>query len=132
MWSLSTSVNIPIFYKTKQEPAVREAQAALEGAKYELEAAKLMTVSGIRDTLSMFRTAESLMDLYSNALVPKALQDFDLALSGYLTGRSDVVTVISRLKSFLDYELLYQGQLMERAKARVRIEALTEPALPGK
>ena len=72
------------------------------------------------------------MDLYKNALLPKALQDFDLTLSGYLTGRSDVATVIGRLKAILDYELLYQGQLMERAKSRVRIEVLTEPALPGK
>jgi outer membrane protein, heavy metal efflux system len=132
MWGVSTAVNIPIFYKTKQEPAVREAQAAMEGAKYELEAAKLMAVSGIRDNLAMFRTAESLMDLYSNALIPKAAQDFNLALAGYGTGRSDVLTVITRLKSFLDYELLYQGQLTERAKAVARIEALTEPALPGK
>ena len=29
MWGVSTAVNIPIFYKTKQEPAVREAEAGL-------------------------------------------------------------------------------------------------------
>jgi cobalt-zinc-cadmium efflux system outer membrane protein len=132
MWGISTAVNIPIFYKTKQEPAVREAEAALQGARHELEAAKLMAVSGILDNLAMFRAAENLMDLYRNALIPKAAQDFDLALSGYGTGRSEVLTVITRLKSFLDYELLYQGQLTERAKAVARIEALTEPALPGK
>jgi outer membrane protein TolC len=132
MWGVSTAVNIPIFYKTKQEPAVREAEAALLGARHELEAVKLMTVSGIRDSLAMFKTAEGLMDLYRNALIPKASQDFDLALSGYGTGRSDLLTVITRLKSYLDYELLYQGQLAERAKAVARIEALTEPALPGK
>lgn len=132
MWGVSTAVNIPIFYKTKQEPAVLEAQAALEGARHELEAAKLMTVSGIRDNLSMFRTAENLLDLYRNALVPKAAQDFDLALLGYGTGKSDALTVITRLKSYLDYELLYEVQLTERAKAVARIEALTEPALPGK
>jgi outer membrane protein TolC len=132
MWGISTAVNIPIFYKTKQEPAVREAEAALQGARHELEATKLMAVSGIRDNLAMFRTSETLLDLYQNALIPKAAQDFDLALTGYGTGRSDVLTVITRLKSFLDYELLYQVQLTERAKAVARIEALTEPALPGK
>jgi cobalt-zinc-cadmium efflux system outer membrane protein len=132
MWNLSTAINIPIYYKTKQEPAVREAQAALEGAKYELEAAKLMTVSGVRDNLAMFRAAENLMALYRNALIPKAVQDFDLALAEYGTGRSDILTIITRLKSYLDYELLYQVQLTERAKAVARIEALTEPALPGK
>jgi outer membrane protein, heavy metal efflux system len=132
MWNVTAGINIPIYYKTKQEPAVREAQAALEGAKHELEAARLMTVSGVRDNLSMFRSAVSLMELYRNALIPKASQDFDLALSGYGTGRSDVLTVITRLKAYLDYELLYQVQLTERAKAVARIEALTEPALPGK
>jgi cobalt-zinc-cadmium efflux system outer membrane protein len=132
MWNLSTAINIPIFTKTKQEPAVREAQAVLDGAKHEREAAKLMTVSGIRDNLAMFRSAETLLELYKNALIPKAIQDFELALSGYGTGRSDALTVITRLKSFLDYELLYQVQLTERAKAVARIEALTDPALPGK
>jgi cobalt-zinc-cadmium efflux system outer membrane protein len=132
MWGVGTSVNIPIFYKTKQEPAVREAQAALEGAKHEREAARIMAASNIRDNLAMFRTAENLMELYRNALIPKAAQDFDLALTGYGTGKSDVLTVITRLKSYLDYELLYQGQLTERAKAVARIEALTEPALPVK
>jgi outer membrane protein, heavy metal efflux system len=132
MWNITTAINVPIYYKTKQEPAVREAQAALEGARQELEGAKLMTVSAIRDNLSMFRSAANLMELYLNALIPKASQDFNLALAGYGTGRSDVLTVITRLKSYLDYELLYQVQLTERAKAVARIEALTEPALPGK
>ena len=132
MWNLSTAINVPIYYKTKQEPAVREAQAALEGAKHELEAAKLTTVSGIRDNLAIFRAAENLMELYHNSLIPKASQDFDLSLSGYGTGRSDVLTVVTRLKAYLDYELLYEVQRTERAKAVARIEALTEPASAGK
>jgi outer membrane protein TolC len=132
MWRFETALNIPIFYKWKQEPAVREAQAALEGARQEMEAAKLMTVSGIREYLAMFRAAESLMELYQKALIPKAAQDFNLALAGYGTGRSDVLAVLGRLKAYLDYEQLYQVQLTERAKAMARLEALTEPALPGK
>lgn len=132
MWRFETALNIPIFYKWKQEPAVREAQAALEGAKHELEAAKLMAVSGIRENLAMLRGAESLMDLYKSALIPKAGQEFDLILSGYGTGKSDIPAVIARLKSLLDYELLYQTQLTERAKAMARIEALTEGTLQGK
>jgi cobalt-zinc-cadmium efflux system outer membrane protein len=132
MWGFSTAVNIPIFYKFKQEPAVREAEAALKGARHELEAVKLMTASGIRDNLAMFGAAENLLDLYRGALIPKASQDFDLALSAYGTGKGDAPTVIARLKAYLDYELLYQGQLAERTKAVARIEALTEPALNGK
>src|SRR5208282_1343508 len=42
MWSLTTTINIPIFYRTKQRQAVNEARASLSEARYELGAAKLM------------------------------------------------------------------------------------------
>jgi len=131
MWALRTSVNIPLYYKTKQRQGVFEAEALQVGAKNDLEATKLMIASGIRDNYSMVRTAEKLMDLYKNGLIPKTYQDFDSALSGYVTGRVDALTVISRLKALLEYETLYWGQFSEREKAIARIEAVTGGAVPG-
>ncbi|MDA8106217.1 MAG: TolC family protein [Nitrospiraceae bacterium] len=131
MWALRTSVNIPLYYKTKQRQGVFEAEALQVGAKNDLEATKLLIASGIRDNYSMVRTAEKLMNLYKNGLIPKTYQDFDSALSGYVTGRVDALTVISRLKALLEYETLYWGQFSEREKAIARIEAVTGGAVPG-
>lgn len=125
MWSLTTAINVPIFYKSKQRQAVLEAKASLSEAGNELAAAKLMISSAIRDNYSMLKTSEKLMELYRNGLIPKTYQDFDSALAGYGTGRVEAITVITRLKSVIDYETLYWKQFVEREKAIARLEALT-------
>jgi hypothetical protein len=66
-----------------------------------------------------------LTELYQNALIPKTYQDFESAIAGYVTGKVEAITVISRLKALLDYELLYWGQITERGKAIARLEAIT-------
>lgn len=125
MWSLTTTVNIPIFYRTKQRMAVLEAEAGLSEARHELEAAKFMVSSGIRENYSMLMTSEKLMELYKKGLVPKTYQDFEQAISGYVTGKVEAITVISRLKFLIDYELLFWEQFTQRLKAIARLEALT-------
>jgi outer membrane protein, heavy metal efflux system len=125
MYMLTASVNLPVYFKTKQQPAEKEATASLSEAKRDLEATKLMLASTLRDNYSMLKTADKLIDLYTNALLPKSAQDYQLALSGYGTGKIEALTVISRLKSFLDVELLYWNQFVEREKALARITAIT-------
>lgn len=125
MWSLTATFNIPLYYRTKQRQAVREAEALLTEARNDLEAAKLMIASAIRDNMSMVAASEGLMDLYRNGLVPKTYQDFDSALAGYTNGRIEALTVITRLKNIIEFELLYWTQFTEREKAIARIEAIS-------
>jgi outer membrane protein TolC len=133
MWSATATINIPLYYKTKQEPAVMEAKASRAQAKQELEAVKLMISAAIKDNLSMQRSTERLMDLYKNGLIPKNAQDVELALTGYANGRTDLIIVISRLKTLLEYEILYWNQRVEREKAIARLHAITEglASVPG-
>ena len=125
MWSLTTTVNVPLYYRSKQRQAVLESEAVLAGAKRELEAARLMVASSIRDAYSMYTTSERLMDLYKNGLMPRAYQDFESALAGYTTGRTEALTVINRLKALIDFETLYWVQVAEHGKASARFEAMT-------
>jgi len=133
MWSLTATVNIPLFYKSKQEPAVQEANANLLGAKRDLAATEYMLASNIRENYSMAQAAERLMKIYKEGIIPKTYQDFQLALSGYATGKIEAITAISRLKALLDTEILYWGQYIEREKAIARLEAITgkTDSLPG-
>ncbi len=125
MWSLTSTINIPLYFRSKQRQGVFEAQASLSEAQSEREAIKLMIASAIRDNYSMFTAAERLTELYQSALIPKTYQDFESAIAGYVTGKVEAITVISRLKALLDYELLYWGQVTERGKAIARLEAIT-------
>jgi outer membrane protein, heavy metal efflux system len=137
MYSLTATVNIPIYYKTKQQQGVLEANASLSEAKREVQATEYMLSSAVRDSYSMVTTAERLIPLYRDALIPKAQQDIQLGLSGYVSGRTEAITVVSRLKAFLDVELLYWAQYVEREKAIARLEAITggigpEPSTQGR
>lgn len=124
MWSLTATVNVPVFFRTKQDEGVKEAESGLRAARHELEATRLMIASSIRDNYAMAKASEKLLTLYKEALIPKQYQDFELALSGYITGKIEAITVISRLKAFLDTELLYWSQFVQREKALARLEAL--------
>lgn len=124
MWSLTTSINIPIFYKTKQRQAVNEANSALSESKHEIEAAKLMISSAIKDNFSMIKASERLMELYKNGLIPKTYQDFEGALAGYVSGKVEAMTVINRLRALTELDILYWGQFTEREKAIARLEAI--------
>ena len=124
MWNLTATVNLPIYYKKKQEQGVLEAEASLLETKRDVEATKLMVASSLRDNHAMVKTAEKLMALYKDGLIPRAYQDFELALAGYTTGKVEAITVITRLKALIDYELLYQGQFVQREKGIAKLEAI--------
>jgi outer membrane protein TolC len=124
MWNLTATMNVPIFYKTKQREGVLEAEAALLEAKRNVEATKLMASSALRDNHAMLKTAENLMALYRDGLIPKSHQGFELSLSGYVTGKIEAITVITMLKALIDYEFLYWRQFADREKAAARLDGL--------
>lgn len=125
MWGLTATINIPIFYRTKQRQAVLESEASLSETRHELDDVKFMLTSNIRDNHSMLKSSERLMDLYKSGLLPKTYQNFESALAGYSTGKVEAITVITSLKAVIDYELSYWKQFVEREKAIARLEALT-------
>ena len=125
MWSITTAVNIPIFYRTKQRQRVSEAKAEHAMAVNALESLRLRIASSVRESYSSMKAAEKLMEIYRSGLIPKTTQEFESVLSGYETGKLDVIAAITRLKSVIDFEMLYWGQMVEREKGIARLEALT-------
>ena len=124
MWNITATINIPLSYKTKQREAVLEAEASRLEARREVETAKLMASSAIRDNYAMLKSTENLMALYKDGLIPKAHQDFELALAGYVTGKIEAITAITRLKALIDYDFLYWRQFTDRQKAAARLDGL--------
>ena len=131
MWSATATINIPLYFYSKQRPAALEAKANIRQAKQELEAVKLMISAALRDNYSMLRSAEKLMNIYKKGLIPKNTQDFEQSLTGYSTGKTEAINVISRLKTLLDYEAQYWNQFVEREKAISRLNAITTGLTAG-
>jgi cobalt-zinc-cadmium efflux system outer membrane protein len=126
MWSVTTMINIPLYTDSKQRESLHEEESQLEAAKNELEATKLMVSSTIQESYSMEQSAQRLMELYQQGLIPKAKQDIEASLASYAAGKTDAVTVITRLKALIDYETLYWEQFANREKAVVRLTTMAE------
>ncbi len=131
MWAATVTFNIPLYFYSKQRPATLEARANISQAKQDIEAVKLMIVAALRDNYSMLRSSEKLMVIYKNGLIPKNSQDIEQALTGYSTGKTEAVTIISRVKILIDYESSYWSQFVERQKAIARLHAITEGLTAG-
>jgi len=125
MWSVTATFNIPLYYKSRQSQALAEARAMSVAAEHDFEGIKSMVESAVRDNYAMVRSADELMTLYRQGLIPKTVQDVELSLADYRTGKIEEITAISRLKALIDYELSYWAQFVEREKAIARIEAMT-------
>ena len=131
MWAATVTFNLPLYFYSKQRPATLEAKSNVSQAKQELEAVKLMIGATLRDNYFMLRSSEKLMAIYKNGLIPRNSQDIEQALTGYSTGKTEAVNIISRLKTLLDYESLYWFQFVEREKAIARLHAITEGLTAG-
>ena len=125
MWSLTASLPIPIFYANKQKSQIEGAGLSMAAAKKEMEGARLMAESLIRDNYSMIKAADKLMEIYKKALIPKGRQDIDSVLARYSSGKSNSMQTISRLKQPLEFELSYYQQFTNREKAIARINSVT-------
>lgn len=131
MWSVTTTVNIPLYFKSKQKQAVLEAEASLSEAKRDLLVTNYALSASIRENLSIAQSASRLMTLYKEGLIPKVNQDVQLSLSGYVTGKGDALTVITRIKNLLDADLLYWSQFVEREKAIARLVSFVSSTTRG-
>jgi outer membrane protein TolC len=125
MWSLTASLPIPVFYANKQKNQIEGAGLSMAAAKKEMEGARLMAESLIRDNYSMIKAADKLMEIYKKALIPKGRQDIDSVMARFSSGKSSSMQTISRLKQPLEFELSYFQQFTNREKAIARINSVT-------
>jgi outer membrane protein TolC len=131
MWSVTATINIPLYFQSKQKPAVSEAHAGITQVTREAEAAKLMIAAAVRENYAMVRTAEKLLDIYQQGLIPRNRQFLEQTMSAYTTGKADAISVVSRVNALLDYETLYWERLVEREKAIARLQAITAEGMAG-
>lgn len=125
MYGMQFSVNIPIFYKSKQREAVEQAKLEVASAEQGREARKLELAYELKQMHAMALNAEKMLDLYDKAIVPQAEMALTSAQSSYSVGTVDFMTVVSNFSTIHGYQLDYHRQVADYAIALARIEALT-------
>ncbi len=101
------SVNIPIFQKRKYDAGVREASARLKSSEKAYRNMENMTLFGVKDLHFKVQTAERLIKLYRDSIIPQAEQSLKAAEIGYQAGQVDFLNLIDSQRVLLDFRLAY-------------------------
>jgi outer membrane protein TolC len=101
------SMNIPIFQKRKRDAGVREANARLKSSEKAYKNMENMTLFGVKDYHFKVQTAERLVKLYRDSIIPQAEQSLKAAEIGYQAGKVDFLNLIDSQRVLLDFNLAF-------------------------
>lgn len=106
-YSGTVSINVPIFQKRKYDAGVREADARLKSSERAYKNMENMTLFEVKDYHFKVQTAERLVNLYRDSIIPQAEQSLKAAESGYQSGQVDFLNLIDSQRILLDFQLAY-------------------------
>lgn len=117
-------VNIPIFYKSKQDRKVAEALADIQVLEAQYRAMKNEILFMVTDMASMIERVERQIELYKTGIIPQAGLQVSSAASAYRVNKVDFMTLLDSQMTLYRYELEYHQALTEYEKNVGNLEAV--------
>jgi outer membrane protein TolC len=117
-------VNIPIFYKSKQDRKVAEALADIQVLEAQYRAMKNEIDFMITDMASMIQRVERQLELYKTGIIPQANLQISSAMSAYRVNKADFMTLLDSQMTLYKYELEYHLALTEYERNVASLEAV--------
>lgn len=124
-YTYGVTLRLPLYAYAKQRYAVEEQTAKLAATQSRLTAQEAMLGNRLREAHLRATTAQRLIKLHEEGLIPQGTLALESALSAYQVGQADFPTVLTALKRVLDYEMRYYELLTEYWKAMAEIERFT-------
>jgi len=117
-------VNIPIFYKSKQDRKAAEMKAEIQSAEAQYQAMKNEIFFMITDMASMIDRGEKQLELYKTGIIPQASLQITSAMSAYRVNKADFMTLLDGQMTLYRYELEYHQALTEYEKGVANLGAV--------
>jgi len=117
-------INIPIFYKSKQDRKVAETKAEILLAEAQFRAMKNEIFFMIADMAAMIHQRERQYELYRTGIIPQASLQINSSMSAYQVGKADFMTLLDAQMTLYKYELEYHQALTEYEKSVANLEAV--------
>jgi outer membrane protein TolC len=131
MNGVTVTVNIPVFYKSKQRQGVAEASEDLISAE-KMHDNRLNEVRfELKQQYLAAKASERLLTLYSKGVVPQSSLALESSMAAYQVGNVDFLSLVANFTTLLDYETDYYRQLADYQTALARIESLTGSDVTG-
>ena len=117
-------VNIPIFYKSRQDRKVAEVRADFQVAEAQYRSMQNEIFFMITDMTSMIQRVEKQLDLYKAGIIPQANLQIQSAMSAYRVNKADFMTLLDSQMTLYQFELEYHQALTDYEKSVANLGAV--------
>ncbi len=122
-YMLSLGAKVPLYFWRKQTPAIEQAALEAEAARAQVRATQLQVSSDGEGSLIAMRTAERILSVYRDGLIPQAETSQASAMAAYRVGKVDFQTLLS---SVLDLQNLRQEYYRSLADHEIAVAKLQQ------
>jgi outer membrane protein TolC len=122
MYEYRLGLEIPLYFWRKERFGVEEKVEEIERSKHSYQSKLQQVTFNIKDAYIGARTAQSLIRLYRQGIIPQATASLDSALSAYEVGNIDFLNLIDNALTVLNYELRYHEETSGYFQNLVRLE----------
>ena len=124
MYEYRVGVEIPLYFWKKERLGVEENVEEVERSRYDYQSKLQEITFKIKDAYIQARSAQTLIRLYRQGIIPQAAASLDSALSAYEVGSMDFLALIDNALTVLDYELQYEEETRDYFQNLIRLEEL--------
>ena len=121
-YMLNLGAKIPLYFWRKQTPAIEQAALEAEAAREQARATQLQVFSEAESSLVAMRTAERMMSIYRDGLIPQAETSKASAMAAYQVGKVDFQTLLSSVLDLQNLRQEYYRSLADHEIAIAKIQ----------
>jgi outer membrane protein, heavy metal efflux system len=125
MHGFTFTVNIPVFYRSKQREEVRQAREEELSASGSRDNRQNELYFDLKQNYLAAKASDNLLKLFSQGVIPQSSLALESSMSAYQVGNVDFLTVIGNFTTVLNYETDYYRELANYQTSLARMEALT-------
>ena len=123
-YMLNLGAKIPLYFWRKQTPAIEQAALENEAARQQTHATQLEVAADAESSLIAMRTAERIMSIYRDGLIPQAETSKAAATAAYRVGKVDFQTLLSSVLDLQNLRQEYYRELADHEIATAKIQQI--------
>jgi outer membrane protein, heavy metal efflux system len=124
------SITIPLWFKSKQAPRLREEQAKQAAAQNAYQAAFNELGAAVKDRVNKLQRLNQQIQLYTTGITPQAEQAAAASLTAYQVGNLEFARLVQNQIAVYQIELKVQDYLKEFEQNWADLEILVGQELP--
>jgi len=122
MYEVMVGFEIPLYRKTKQSKMLEESLARLESSKSGLLSMKNEVIFMVTDDFLKARSAESLIKLYREKIIPQASLTVESSLASYQVDKTDFLALLADINTYFSYQIALYKELTGLWSSIARLE----------